>query len=246
MFLNPTCAYRVQPDGEEKRKREVKESRPATEISHAHIVGGGAGKVYEEPSVPHGDCFQTRRPRQLEKRKEHQPNRFTIPFVADQARLPMVGQVGIVFVIALMRMMAQMINAETHRAWIQIRKIGQDADQLVPALISKNEIMSGDVDDDVIGMISERADTVSDHKAGPISELDVLHARQIGNSEKPSAQTSSLISATVGVVAPRCWSKAPRAFLTSCCRNPGSRSKLAIPCRSSVAKLTWIVPPPTR
>jgi hypothetical protein len=38
---------------------------------------------------------------------------------------------------------------------------------------------------------------------------------------------------------------APRAFLTSFCRNPGSRSKLAIPCRS-VAELTWIVPPPTR
>jgi hypothetical protein len=31
---------------------------------------------------------------------------------------------------------------------------------------------------------------------------------------------SSLISAAVGVVAPRCWSKAPRAFLTSFCRNP--------------------------
>src|SRR5436305_5252265 len=167
MFLNPTCAYRVQPDGKEKRKREVKESRPATEINHAHIVGDGAGKVYEEPSVPHGDCFQTRGPRQLEKRKEHQPNRFTIPFVADQARLPMVGQVGIVFVIALMRMMPQMINAETHRARIQIRKIGQDRDQLVPALISKNEIMGGVVDNDVIGMVSKRADTVSDHQAEP-------------------------------------------------------------------------------
>src|SRR5438105_12769597 len=167
MFLNPTGAYRVQPDGEEKRKGEIQESRPATEINRAHIVGDSAGKVYEEPSVPHGDCFQTRRPRQLEKRKEHQPDRFTIPFVADQARLPMVGQVGIVFVIALMRMMAQMINAETHRARIQIRKIGQDADQLVPALISKNEIMSGVVDDDVIDMVSERADTVSDHQAEP-------------------------------------------------------------------------------
>src|SRR5205807_10469507 len=39
-------------------------------------------------------------------------------------------------------------------------------------------------------------------KAGPVSELGVLHARQIGNSEKPSAQPSSLISAAVGGVAP--------------------------------------------
>src|SRR5438309_6283905 len=57
-------------------------------------------------------------------------------------------------------------------------------------------------------------------RAGAISELGVLHARQIGNSEKPSAQPSSLISAAVGVVAPRCWSKVSRAFLTSFCRNP--------------------------
>src|SRR5437016_8440595 len=135
MFLNPTCAYRMQPDGEKKRKREVKESRPATEINYAHIVGDGAGKVYEEPSVPHGDCFQTRRPRQLEKRKEHQPNRFTIPFVANQARLRMVGQVGIVFVIALMGMLAQMVNAETNRAGIQMQKGGVDADDRVARLM---------------------------------------------------------------------------------------------------------------
>ena len=51
-------------------------------------------------------------------------------------------------------------------------------------------------------------------KAGPISELGLLHPRQIGSSEKPSAETSSLISAAVGVVAPRCWSKVLRAFLT--------------------------------
>ena len=72
-------------------------------------------------------------------------------------------------------------------------------------------------------------------KAGAISELGVLHPRQIGNSAKPSAQLSSLISAAVGGLPAML---APRAFLTSFCRNPGSRSKLAIPCRSSVAELT--------
>jgi len=34
--------------------------------------------------------------------------------------------------------------------------------------------------------------------------------------------------------------QAPRAFLTSFCRNSGSRSKLPIPCRSSVAELTGL------
>jgi hypothetical protein len=61
---------------------------------------------------------------------------------------------------------------------------------------------------------------------------------KLGILQKPSAQTSSLISAAVGVVA-------PRAFLTSFCRIPGSRSKLLIPGRSSVVELTWIIPPPT-
>jgi hypothetical protein len=40
--------------------------------------------------------------------------------------------------------------------------------------------------------------------------------------------------------APRCWSKAPRAFLTNFCRNPGSRSKLAIPRRSSFVELSGL------
>src|SRR5437762_12752635 len=178
MFLNPTCAYRVQPDGEEKRKRQVKEPRPATEINHAHIIGDGAGKVYEEPSVPHGDCFQTRRPRQLEKRKEHQPDRFTIPFVADQARLPMVGQVGIVFVIALMRMMAQMVNAETHRARIQIRKIGQKPNKLVQLFIRKKRIWMGAGMMDEIGMLTNGADAVSDHQAEPpVTETEFAKAK---------------------------------------------------------------------
>src|ERR1700720_3638518 len=49
-------------------------------------------------------------------------------------------------------------------------------------------------------------------KAGPISELSVLHPRADWNLAKPSAQISTLISAADGVVAPRGWSKVPRAF----------------------------------
>jgi hypothetical protein len=83
-------------------------------------------------------------------------------------------------------------------------------------------------------------------KAGSISELGVFPARQIGNFEKASAETSPLTSTAVGAVRPQCWSKDPRAFPTSFCGNLGSRNKLAIPCRSSGVELTWIVPPPPR
>ena len=57
MFLDPTCAHRMQPDGKEKRKCEIKESRPAAKINHGYVVRDGACKIYAEPSVPHGDRF---------------------------------------------------------------------------------------------------------------------------------------------------------------------------------------------
>ena len=83
-------------------------------------------------------------------------------------------------------------------------------------------------------------------RARAISELGVLHARQIGNSEKPSAQTSSLISAAVGVVAPRCWSKVSRAFLTSFCRNPRIAQQIGNSMSQLSRRIDRIVPPPTR
>src|SRR5436305_8049943 len=130
MFLDPTRAHRVQPNGEEKRKRQVKKSWPAAEINNRYIVRDGAREIHEEPSVPHGDRFQAWGPRELKKWEQHQPNGLAIPFIADQARLPMISQIGIMSIVALMRVMPQMINTKTHRARIQIREIGQDRNQL--------------------------------------------------------------------------------------------------------------------
>src|SRR5438874_11667151 len=83
-------------------------------------------------------------------------------------------------------------------------------------------------------------------KAGLISELGLLQARQIGNSEKASAENKLVDQRSCRRGCTAMLIQGSAAFLTSFCRNPGSRSKLAIPCRSSVAEWTWIVPPPTR
>src|SRR6266446_5775058 len=116
MLLNPTRSHRMQTDREEKRKREINQPRPAAEIYDRNIVEHREGEIDDEPSVPHRDRFQTRRPGQLKKRKEREPKRLAIPLVAHQPRFPMVGQVRVLLVVALVRMMFSMINAAAHRS----------------------------------------------------------------------------------------------------------------------------------
>src|SRR5207249_8607680 len=105
MLLNPARADRMQSNRKEKCEHEIKKAGPAAEIDYRYIVYDRACQVGREPAVPHLDGLESRRACHLEKRKEHQPDGFPIPFVAHQSRLPMVRQVGVPFVIALMRMM---------------------------------------------------------------------------------------------------------------------------------------------
>ena len=89
----------------------------------------------------------------------------------------MVRQVGVPFVVALMRMMFQMINAKTHRARREVWKIGNDRDHFVPALASENQVMRRVMNDDVIGMIGERADAKRDEQTEPpITESKRAHS----------------------------------------------------------------------
>jgi hypothetical protein len=139
MLLDPTRTHRVEPDGEEKGEDQVKKAGPAAEINHCNVIRHGAQEVDREPTVPHcGNHFEARRPGQLKEWKQHQPDRLTVPFVADQARFPMIGQVRVVLVIALMGVMAQMIKPKTHRTWIQIWKIGENCNEVVPAFSTKD------------------------------------------------------------------------------------------------------------
>src|SRR6266700_4419758 len=85
MLLNPACTHRMQPNREEKGEDEIKKSGPPAKINNCRVVRRGAREINKEPSVPHLDGFQARRPGQLEKRKEPEPDRLAIPFVADQS-----------------------------------------------------------------------------------------------------------------------------------------------------------------
>src|SRR5438046_9921941 len=116
MLLDPTSAYWMQANRKEKCEPEIKKPRPAAKINNHDIVRCRTHEIHKEPPVPHGDRFQSGRPGQLKKWKKHHPQCFSMPFVAHQTRFPMVCEVGVVFVIALMRMILQMINAKAHRA----------------------------------------------------------------------------------------------------------------------------------
>ena len=88
----------------------------------------------------------------------------------------MICEVGVIFVIALMRMMLQMINAKAHRAGREIRQIGQDGHHFVPAFVPENQIMCRIVNDHVVSMIGERADAISDEQTEPpIAESQRAH-----------------------------------------------------------------------
>src|SRR5437867_6188824 len=139
MLLNPTRAHRMQPNGKEKRERKIKKSRPTAEINNRCIIRCRGREVHEEPPVPHGDRFQPWRPCHLEKRKERKPQRLAIPLVADQSRLPMIGEISVIFIITLMGMMLQMIDAKTHGTGREVRKIGNDGHHFVPAFAPEYE-----------------------------------------------------------------------------------------------------------
>src|SRR5437867_2143360 len=167
MLLNPASADRMQPNREEKCEHEVKKTRPTAKINDCHVVEHRTRKINKEPAVPHLDRFQTGWACQLKEWKEHEPDGLAIPSITDQARFPVVCQVRVIFVIALMRMMLQMIDAETHRPRRKIRKIGDDSHHLVPAFVPENQVVSCVVNDDVIGMIRECANAIGDEKTEP-------------------------------------------------------------------------------
>src|SRR5437660_4805685 len=63
--------------------------------------------------------------------------------------------------------MLQMINAKTHRARCEVWKIGNDSNHFVPAWATENQVMRCVVNDDVIGMVGERADAKCNQQTEP-------------------------------------------------------------------------------
>src|SRR5215471_4945903 len=167
MLLNPAGSHRVQANRKEKCKYEIKKSWPTAEINYGYVVECRTRKIDEEPTVPHFDRFQSWGPGHLKERKEHQPDRLAVPFVTHESCLPMVRQVRVVFVIALMRMMLQMVNTKTHCAGHEIGEIGDNGHHLVPAFAPQNQVVSGVMNDHVIRMICERSDAIGNEKTKP-------------------------------------------------------------------------------
>ena len=103
----------------------------------------------------------------MEKGKEKQPERFAEPLVADEARFPLVRDVRVGFVIALVSVMFEMVDPETDGAGKKIWQIGHDRRHLVQEFAPENEIMRGVVNDDVGAMVRERAGAVGYNQTAP-------------------------------------------------------------------------------
>ena len=71
-----------------------------------------------------------------------------------------------------------MINTKTHRPRREIGKISNDGHHLVPAFVSKNQIVSCVVNDDVIGMVRERSDAICDEQTQPpVAKPECSHSK---------------------------------------------------------------------
>src|SRR4029453_11429867 len=83
------------------------------------------------------------------------------------------------FVVALMGMMFQVINAKSHRARREVWKICYYRDLFVSARGPENQIMRGIMNNDVVGMIAERADAERDQQTDPpVTETQLAHAER--------------------------------------------------------------------
>src|ERR1700682_5254252 len=129
VLLHPTRAHGMKADGKEKGTSQIPEAGPTAEIKNRNVVGDGAEEIRDGPGVPKRDRFQTWRPRHLKNWKQEKRKSFAVPFVADEPRLPLAGDVGVRFVVALMRVMFEMVNAETDRPGKQVRQIGDNGDK---------------------------------------------------------------------------------------------------------------------
>src|SRR5215467_653418 len=105
MLLNPASTHRMQADRKEKREHEVKKTRPAAKINCSYIIGHCTCEIDEEPSIPHFDRFQSWGAGQLKKWKQHEPNLLPVPFITYQPRLPMIRQISVILIVALVRVM---------------------------------------------------------------------------------------------------------------------------------------------
>src|ERR1041385_6464842 len=87
----------------------------------------------------------------------------------------MIRKVCVPFVIALMGMMFQMVHAKAHCTRRKIWKIGNDRHHFIPARAPENQVMCRVMNDDVVGMIPERADAEGDQQDRKSTRLNSSH-----------------------------------------------------------------------
>ncbi len=70
---------------------------------------------------------------ELQRRKEKEPGRLAERAPAEETRFPTARQIGVIIVIAEMRMMLHVIAAKSHRGRHRVRQIGEDRHPFIRA-----------------------------------------------------------------------------------------------------------------
>ena len=114
--------------------------------------------VAENPRRKERDLAQTGGPRHLKDREEQKPQSLAHGRVSDETRLPTVRNVGIELVDTLVGVVLQVVRLEGDRARQDVRKVGRDGGDPVPARAPEQEVVGALVDEDPEGVIQERSD----------------------------------------------------------------------------------------
>src|SRR5579875_1386382 len=165
----------MQSDRKPERGEEIEESVEAEEIEDRSVIGENDCRIDVGPtSTKRNGALEPREPRDLQKSKTEEPQRFPVPTIADEARLEVAGKIGIVIVIAEMRMVLLVVAAKAHRGWESVRQVGDDRDPFVAERRLEDRVVNGIVDDDEHGVIGEGADAIGpDDRKPPISQPEM-------------------------------------------------------------------------
>src|SRR5580765_4823284 len=131
MLLYPACADGMQPNGEKEREEKIKQGHPSKEIHDDSIKKKLHHPILYYPSVITLHLCYAECSGQLEGRVQEQPQHLANKIFIDQPRFPVTGNVCIQILVALERMMLDMVNAKRLRAGKRLRKISENSGHAV-------------------------------------------------------------------------------------------------------------------
>jgi hypothetical protein len=161
VFLYPAGAERVEADGEEEAGEQVNDRFRPGDIPDCGDKDGFEGPIQRYPSVKRFDLAKPGNAKDLEKRIEQQPDKFTDKIVVDQAGFPAVGQIGIELVDTLEGVVFDVVSFEGDGVREKLGQVGQDAGEPVGGAAFEQQVVCAFMDHDEEGVVGKCAQEIS-------------------------------------------------------------------------------------